>query len=311
MNKTGTLRPHLESHTMPLFKTTDNKAQKLLRKDFANEKELQHFVENNLEELFGIRFLTSEYSTNHGGRIDSLGLDENNSPVIIEYKWGENNAIINQGLFYLDWLVEHIAEFQLLVQKKLGQDIEVDTGSPRLILIAASYSKFDEYAINRMAENIEMWSYNQYPDLFELKLVASSQAKKAENGKKVTKVNYDSYSVEDQLEGKSDKVKELFKELQERILAFDSEGMIEELARKMYVAYRTNKSFVYLNFRSDRILLDVALTVEEITSVDKSKIRDMRGVGHHGAGFTRYELSNMDDLDEATALIRESYENTK
>lgn len=78
---------------MPLFKTTNHKAQKLVRKDFANEKELQHFVENNLEELFGIRFLASEYSTNHGGRIDSLGIDENNAPVIIEYKWGENSAI--------------------------------------------------------------------------------------------------------------------------------------------------------------------------------------------------------------------------
>ncbi|MCD8485148.1 DUF5655 domain-containing protein [Candidatus Woesebacteria bacterium] len=165
-----------------------------------------------------------------------------------------------------------------------------------------------------MAENIEMWSYNQYPDLFELKLVASSQAKKVENGKKVTKVNYDSYSVEDQLEGKSEKVKELFNELQERILAFDSEGMIEELARKMYIAYRTNKNFVYLNFRSDRILVDVAMVVEHITSLDASdpaKVRDMRAIGHHGAGYTRYELSSLDQLDEAVALIRESYEQTK
>lgn len=297
---------------MPLFKTTNQKAQKLVRIDFANEKDLQHFVENNLEELFGIRFLASEYSTNHGGRIDSLGLDENNSPVIIEYKWGENSAIINQGLFYLDWLVEHIAEFQLLVQKKLGQDVEVDTGSPRLILIAASYSKFDGYAINRMAENIEMWSYNQYPDLFELKLVASSQAtKKTENGKKVTKVNYDSYSVEDHLEGKSDKVKELFKELQERVMAFASEGGIEELARKMYIAYRTNKNFVYLNFRSSSIYLDVSMSIDDISSVEKSKLRDITKVGHHGAGYTRYELSKMDELDEATALVRESYEQTK
>jgi hypothetical protein len=42
---------------MPLFKITNHKAQKLVRKDFANEKELQHFAENNLEELSGIRFL--------------------------------------------------------------------------------------------------------------------------------------------------------------------------------------------------------------------------------------------------------------
>jgi len=295
---------------MPIFKINNQQTQKLSRKNFSNEKELQHFVENNLEDLFGVRFLASEYSTNHGGRIDTLGLDENNAPVIIEYKWGENSAIINQGLFYLDWLVEHIADIQLLVQKKLGQDVEVDTGSPRLILVAASYSKFDEYAINRMAENIEMWSYNQYPELFELKLVASAQARHKENGQKVTKVNYDTYSVEDQLAGKSDKVKEMFKELQEHVMAFGTEGSIEELARKMYVAYRTNKNFVYLNFRSDRILLDIALTVEEVTTVDKSKIRDMRGVGHHGAGFTRYELSSFDQIDEATALVKESYDKT-
>lgn len=296
---------------MPLFKIGNKNIQKLSRKDFTNEKELQHFVENNLEELFGIRFLASEYPTNHGGRIDTLGLDENQAPVIIEYKWGENSAIINQGLFYLDWLVEHIADIQLLVQKKLGHGIEIDSGSPRLILIAASYSKFDEYAINRMAENIEMWSYNQYQDLFELKLIASTQAKYKEDGQKITKVNYDTYSTDDQLAGKSDKLKELFKELQERILSFDVEGAIEELARKMYIAYRTNKNFVYLNFRSDRILLDIALTIEQITSIDKSKVRDMRGIGHHGAGFTRYELSSLDQLEEAIALIKESYEQTK
>ena len=190
-----------------------------------------------------------------------------------------------------------------MVQKKLGQGVEVDTGTPRLLLVAASYSKFDEYAINRMAENIEMWSYNQYSGLFELKLVASSQAKHRESGQKVTKVNYDTYSVDEHLEGKSELVKELFKELQERILSFDVEGQIEELARKMYIAYRTNKNFVYVNFRSDRILLDVALTVEQVKSVDKSKIRDMRGVGHHGAGFTRYEFTSRDQIDEATGLV--------
>lgn len=296
---------------MPLFNTTSDKVQKLTRSDFANEKELQHFIENNLEELFGVRFLASEYSTNHGGRIDSLGLDENNSPVIIEYKWGENSTIINQGLFYLDWLVEHIAEFQLLVQKKLGHEVEVDTGSPRLILIAASYSKYDEFAINRMAENIEMWSYSRYENLFELKLVASSQAKHKENGQKITKVEYDTYSVEDHLGGKSEKIRELFKELQERVLALDSEGKIEELARKTYVAYRTNKNFVYLHFRSDRILVDLAMTCEQVKSVEQDKLRDMSKVGHHGAGNARYELSDFGQLDEAVGVIRESYELTK
>ncbi len=67
------------------------------------EADVQALVEAHMETLLGVRFLASEYSTGpaHGGRIDSLGLDENGSPVIIEYKRGTDAGVINQGLFYL------------------------------------------------------------------------------------------------------------------------------------------------------------------------------------------------------------------
>ncbi|MDR9416567.1 MAG: hypothetical protein RI564_09795 [Gracilimonas sp.] len=84
------------------------------------EKSLQSQIEANLETYLGVRFLASEYSTgtNHGGRIDTLGIDENGSPVIIEYKRAMNENVINQGLFYLDWLFDHKAEFELLALKE-------------------------------------------------------------------------------------------------------------------------------------------------------------------------------------------------
>jgi hypothetical protein len=64
-----------------------------------------------MDTLFGVQFLASEYSTGkvHSGRIDSLVLDENGSPVIFEYKRSTNENVINQGLFYLDWLLDHRA----------------------------------------------------------------------------------------------------------------------------------------------------------------------------------------------------------
>lgn len=98
---------------MPIFQIDNNKIKQLKTSSFSNEKELQVVFENNLEEIFGIKFIASEFSTGekHGDRIDTLGLDENNSAVIIEYKWGENNNVINQGLFYLDWLVDHKGDF--------------------------------------------------------------------------------------------------------------------------------------------------------------------------------------------------------
>lgn len=142
---------------MPVYKIENDKAKQLKTTNFKNEKELQLLFESNLEELFGIRFIKTEHSTGekHGGRVDTLGLDENNSPVIIEYKWGEKENIINQGLFYLDWLVDHRGDFQILVDKELGAKIKIDWSQPRLLLVAASFNKYDTYAINRMAENIE------------------------------------------------------------------------------------------------------------------------------------------------------------
>ncbi|WP_373921990.1 hypothetical protein [Streptomyces sp. T12] len=50
------------------------------------EADVQSLVEANMETLLGVRFLATEYSTGpvHGGRIDSLGIDENGAPVVVE-----------------------------------------------------------------------------------------------------------------------------------------------------------------------------------------------------------------------------------
>ena len=92
------------------------------------EKEIQTLIEQNMETFFGVRFLATEYTVAQtsgvdvqGGRIDSLGIDENMCPVIFEYKRDANENVINQGLFYLDWLIDHQADFKLLVMEKLGK----------------------------------------------------------------------------------------------------------------------------------------------------------------------------------------------
>ena len=59
------------------------------------EKELQIVIEKNMEQFFGVRFLASEYTTTDGGRMDSIGIDENNCPVIFEYKRSVKENVIN------------------------------------------------------------------------------------------------------------------------------------------------------------------------------------------------------------------------
>lgn len=150
-----------------LFRT-NGKVEELSGTSVAVEKSLEFLFEHNLEALLGIRFLKSEHSTGpiHGGRIDTLGIDENNCPVILEYKRATNQNVINQGLYYLDWLLDHKAEFQLLVQKRFGVEAadEIDWTAPRLICIAGDYTKFDHHAVQQISRHIELFQYQRYGD---------------------------------------------------------------------------------------------------------------------------------------------------
>ena len=120
------------------------------------EKELQTVIENNMNLFFGVTFLASEYRTTSAkqpsscpdrkGRMDSIGIDENNCPVIFEYKRSVKENVINQGLFYLNWLLDHKDSFKVLVIEKLGMKAasNVDWTMPRVICVAGDFTKYDE-----------------------------------------------------------------------------------------------------------------------------------------------------------------------
>ena len=153
---------------LKLFRLQSNNVTEIDGTSVALEKSLQTLIEQNLETFLGVRFLASEFSTGreHGGRMDTLGLDENGCPVIIEYKRATNVNVINQGLFYLDWLVTHRGDFEMLVLKKFGQEKAqtVEWSAPRLICIAGDFSKYDEHAIKQMNRNIELIRYIRFGD---------------------------------------------------------------------------------------------------------------------------------------------------
>ena len=71
-----------------LFRINNQVASPIEGKSVAVERTLQTLIENQMEIFLGVRLLKSEHTTGktHGGRIDSLGIDENGSPVIVEYK---------------------------------------------------------------------------------------------------------------------------------------------------------------------------------------------------------------------------------
>ncbi len=163
-----------------LFQLNGPDVTELEGQSVAVEKSLQKLIERHLEAFLGVRFVASEYSTgkSHGGRIDTLGLDENGYPVIVEYKRSLNENVINQGLFYLDWLMDHKGDFTLLVMQRLGPEAadEIEWSNPRLLCIAGDFTRYDQYAVQQINRNIELIRYRRFGDgllLFELVNVSS------------------------------------------------------------------------------------------------------------------------------------------
>ncbi len=71
---------------MPLFTVSKTTLQPVAQSKFTSERLLQQLVEENLDSVFKCRLVASEFSTGaqHAGRIDTLGLSEDNNPVIID-----------------------------------------------------------------------------------------------------------------------------------------------------------------------------------------------------------------------------------
>jgi predicted transport protein len=291
---------------MAIFKINDNKVQKLKIKRFKKEKELQRLFESNLNEILGIRFLASEFTTSHGGRIDTLGLDEDGSPVIIEYKRDEKDNVINQGLFYLDWLVDHKGDFEILVQKKLGKNVDVSWDTPRVVLIAQSYNQYDKYAVHRISENIELKRYVLYENnILSVENVLLPNEKTKPRRKKKTKVVYKEYSIERHLKGKPSNIKELIKELRERILGLDEE--IKEKVLKHYIAYKLNKNFTEIVVLHKELVVHFDMKKSEVND-PKNKLEDVSNKGHHATGGLRMRINTLEDIDYCMEIVKQSYD---
>lgn len=290
---------------MPIFRIKNNKIRQLKASSFKNEKELQTLVENNLEEIFGARFIFSEYQTGekHGGRIDTLGLDENNSPVIIEYKWGEKDNIINQGLFYLDWLIDHKGDFQILTENKLGKKVKIDWSQPRLILVASSFNKYDKYAINRMSENIELWTYTLYENgILEVNLERSSQASD-KKGRRITRIEDAKYNLNYHLNKTSKDLQKKFMEIREKILELPS--VQEKQEQKSGITYRTTKSFARFEFSKNSINL---LLRKPKYNDPKKLVRDVTAFEWSYKGLVKIDKET--DVDYLLRLVTQSYQET-
>ncbi len=274
------------------------------------EKELQNLIEKNMETFFGVTFLESEYRITNG-RMDSIGIDENNCPVIFEYKRSLNENVINQGLFYLDWLLDHKADFKLLVMDKLGNEKAdlIDWSMPCVICIANDFTKFDEHAVNQMQRNIKLVRYRKFGDdliAFEHLNAPQVQPIVLDNtsDKSGKKNNSKDESFKQFFEKAGEKIQNLFYSVEEYILSLGDD--VTENKLKLYVAFKKVKNIVCAEIRQSAVVLHLRVnpdTVELISGFTE----DVGNKGHWGTGGLRVILKSKEDFEKAKSLIDRAY----
>jgi len=297
-----------------LFSISNGSVTELGSSSVAIEKSLQALIEKHLDAFLGVRFLASEYSTGktHGGRIDTLGIDENGYPVIVEYKRALNENVINQGLYYLDWLMDHKAEFTLLVMDRLGKEQAngVEWSTPRLLCIAGDFTKYDEHAVQQINRNIELIRYRRYGEdllLFELVNAPASQIIQepvASDGSGIIKA---SKTVEDYLAQAKQEQRDRYEALKAFLLALGDDVQTKTL--KYYCAFRRIKNFacVEIHPQSQNILVYVKVDPDSV-ALKEGFTRDVRKIGHFGTGDLEIRISSDEDMEKAKPLLLKSYE---
>ncbi|MBP7796694.1 MAG: hypothetical protein KA059_07980 [Elusimicrobiales bacterium] len=304
---------------MALFKINNSTVKKLVARDLDLERNLQYLFEINLEEILNIVFLAHEYSTSFGGRIDTLGIDKNGSPCIIEYKKNQNDNVINQGLSYLRWLLDHKADFEILCQNK-GIDIDIDWDSPRVICIAESYNKFDLDTADILPINVELLRYRIYegnilyvePENYQkVRISTLGIIKKTKQSKEKVERLQKTYTIDDHLSGIDKQTVDLFQALREKILSLEK-NIIEE-AKAKYIAYKISTNFI------DVVVKQYGLKI--FLNVKSGQLNDPQGlardltkpkmIGHWGNGDYEVKLKKESELEAVFALIKQSYDLNK
>nr|WP_256726538.1 DUF5655 domain-containing protein [Streptomyces acidiscabies] len=284
------------------------------------EAVLQRRVEASMEAMLGVRFLASEYRTGwHGGRVDSLGLDENGAPVVVEFKRGVDAGVMSQAVSYLGWLQESRHEFEALVRKELGDEVAagVDWRDPRVIVVAADFTRADRDAVKRIGFAVDMVRYR----VFDGGLLALQLVESVSGGRGRARDRRPSWEVPDgPVCASSDEqagvvvedvvqvpagLADLYGEVAEVLAERD----VEVRPTQTYIAFRrmVNVASVVFRAKAGVILLYLRLDPSKV-ELAEGFTRDMREVGHNGTGDLEVRIRSVADLDRAGPLIDRAFE---
>ena len=298
----------------------NNKLNEIKETKFSKERVLQNLCEDNLENIFGLKFVRSEFALGNF-RLDSLAFDETTrSFVIIEYKNTSNFSVVDQGYAYLSLMLNNKADFILEYNENCKDTLkrdDIDWSQSRVIFISPSFNNYQRESINFKDLPFELWEVKK----FENDTVYFNQikaTKKTESIKTIITDNSEAdivnkevkvYTEEQHFINSTEEMIELYEKLKEFILGLDDKFELKPKKREIGFAYNNKIMF-------DILLQKKALKLWLNTKIDtlddpRNIARDVSNTGHWGNGDYEIQISNDDDIEYIFSLIKQLYNKRK
>lgn len=300
---------------MLLYQIDANNLKPIKKTEFKYERDLQKLTENNMEEVFNLKFVASEFQLDNL-RIDTLAFnEETNSFVIIEYKKSKNYSVIDQGYSYLSILLNNKAEFVLKYNQKFNTNYgkeDIDFTQSKIMFIAPNYTTYQLKSIEFNDLAFELWKVTKYSNntvLYDKLNISENKAsiKEVKTTNKKEDVNKEiiKYTEEMCFNNKPDNIKELYENLKERILnEFED---IEIDATKLYIVFKTSNKII-ISIEAFKGQLKGWINLKNTKLIDPfNKTRDVSNIGHHGIGDYEMKIANDEDIDYFISLFKQAY----
>lgn len=299
---------------MNIFNQHKNKLLSLKEKPFKLEKEIQTLFEENLETISEIRLIKSEFIIKNN-RIDTLAFDEESKAfVIIEYKRNQNYSVIDQGVSYLNLMLEYKADFIVEyneTQKVSLKRSDVDWSQSKIIFVSPSFTDFQKQSSNFKDLPIELWEIKQ----FENEIIVINPIKKSKSAPNFKDVKLDNdskiekiakevivYDEEFHLKIYPPETRELYESYKSAILNLSPD--IEVESKKLYIAFKKRRNIV------DIVTLKTGLRL--FLNIKKGELDDPRNLmsdasvkGHWGNGDYEIYVSNTDNIEYIMSLVKQ------
>ena len=283
---------------------------------FKLEKEIQSIFESNLQAVLNLQLVKSEFTIKNN-RIDTLAFDpESNSFVIIEYKRSQNYSVIDQGVSYLNLMLEYKADFIVEYNKKKKGNLkrsDVDWSQSKIIFVSPSFTDFQKQSSNFKDLAIELWEVKQ----FDNDIIVVNPIKKSKSAPSIKQVQQSEdsdlskitkeikvYTEDEHLEGKSDEIKELYEIYKQAILNLASD--LEIKPKKMEIGVTKNGKIF-----SDIVILKSGLKIfinlkKDTLDDPKKLMRDVSSIGHWGNGDYEVIANDTKNLEYLMSLIKQA-----